>query len=49
MPKRIELQASARILFVKSYDINRILTYSDYQLPQAASLASVHSLRRPAE
>jgi hypothetical protein len=49
MPKRIELQASARILFVKSYDINRILTYWDYQLPQAASLASVHSLRRPAE
>ena len=34
MPKRIELRASARILFVKSYDINRILTYSDYQLPQ---------------
>ena len=49
MPKRIELRANARILFVKSYDINRILTYSDYQLPQAASLASVHSRRRAAE
>src|SRR5579864_2602601 len=45
MPKRIEMRASARILFVKSYDINRILTYSDYQLPQPASLASVHSIR----
>jgi hypothetical protein len=45
MPKRIEMRASAKILFVKSYDINRILTYSDYQLPQPASLASVHSLR----
>lgn len=49
MPKRIELRASARILFVKSYDINRILTYSDYQLSQTASLASVHSRRRPGE
>jgi hypothetical protein len=49
MPKRIELRASARILFVKSYDINRILTYSDYQLPQPASLALVHSRRQPAE
>jgi hypothetical protein len=45
MPKRIEMRASAKILFVKSYDINRILTYSDYQLPQPASLASVHVLR----
>jgi hypothetical protein len=49
MPKRIELRASARILFVKSYDINRILTYSDYQLPQPASLALVHGPRQPAE
>jgi hypothetical protein len=49
MPKRIELRASARILFVKSYDINRILTYSDYQLPPPASLALVHSPRRPGE
>jgi hypothetical protein len=45
MPMRIELRASAKILFVKSYDINRILTYSDYQLPQPASVASVHVLR----
>src|SRR5208282_6132583 len=28
MPNRIEMRASARILFVKSYDINRILAYS---------------------
>ena len=49
MPTRIEVRASAKILFVKSYDINRILTYSDYQLPPPASLASVHTLRRPAE
>jgi hypothetical protein len=49
LPKRIELQASARILFVKSYDINRILTYSDYQLPRPASLALVQSRHRVAE
>ena len=30
VPKRMEARASARILFLKSLDINRILTYSDY-------------------
>jgi hypothetical protein len=45
LPKRIELRASARILFVRSYDINRILTYSNYQLHQPASLALVQSPR----
>lgn len=32
MPKRIEVRASARILLVKSLEIDRILTYSDYCL-----------------
>lgn len=45
MPTRIEMRASAMILFVKSYDINRILAYSDYQLLERASLASVPSWR----
>jgi hypothetical protein len=31
VPKRLELRASARILFLKSLDIDRILTYSDYR------------------
>jgi hypothetical protein len=31
VPKRLEVRASARILFLKSLDIERILTYSDYQ------------------
>jgi hypothetical protein len=31
VPKRIEIRATARILFLKSLDINRILTYSDYR------------------
>ena len=30
VPKRLEVRASARILFLKSLDIERILTYSDY-------------------
>lgn len=30
MPKRIEVRASARILFFKNLEIDRILTYSDY-------------------
>jgi hypothetical protein len=31
VPKRLEVRASARIVFLKSLDINRILTYSDYR------------------
>jgi hypothetical protein len=30
LPKRLEVRASARILFVKSLDIERIFTYTDY-------------------
>jgi hypothetical protein len=31
VPKRIEVRANARILFLKSLDVDRILTYSDYR------------------
>jgi hypothetical protein len=31
LPKRLEVRASARILFLKSLDMDRILTYSDYR------------------
>ena len=31
VPQRLEVRASARILFVKSLDMDRILTYSDYR------------------
>lgn len=31
VPKHLEMRASARILFLKSLDIQRILTYSDYR------------------
>ena len=30
VPKRIQIRATARILFLKSFDIERVLTYSDY-------------------
>jgi hypothetical protein len=30
-PKRLEVRASARILFLKSLELDRILTYSDYR------------------
>jgi hypothetical protein len=32
VPKRLEIRAMARILFLKNLDIDRILTYSDYRL-----------------
>jgi hypothetical protein len=31
VPKRLQMRASARIFFVKSLDLERILTYSDYR------------------
>ena len=31
VPKRLEMKASARILFLKSLDLERILTYTDYR------------------
>ena len=40
LPKRFELRASARILFLKSLDIERILTYSNYR-PEADGPYSV--------
>jgi hypothetical protein len=40
VPKRLEVRASARILFVKSLDVDRVLTYSDY-LPAADGRYSV--------
>jgi len=30
VPRRLEVRASAKILFVKSLDVDRVLTYSDY-------------------
>jgi hypothetical protein len=40
MPERVEVQAAAKIFFVKSLVIDRILTYSEYSLPQAGVAAT---------
>jgi hypothetical protein len=42
MPKRVEVRASARILFLKSLDMDRILNYSDY----LATTDSAYSVNR---
>jgi hypothetical protein len=41
VPKRLEMRASATILFLKSLDIDRILTYSDYRRPATDGSYSV--------
>ena len=40
VPKRLEVRASARILFLKNLDMDRILTYTDYR-PAADGVYSV--------
>jgi hypothetical protein len=37
MPENIEVRAAARILFLKSLQVERILTYSGYLPPQAGA------------
>jgi len=40
MPERVEVRAAAKIFFVKSLVIDRVLTYSEYRLPQAGVVAT---------
>jgi hypothetical protein len=42
MPKHVEVRASARVLFLKSLDVDRILNYSDY----FATTDSTYSVNR---
>jgi hypothetical protein len=35
LPERVEVRAAAKIFLVKSLVIDRVLTYSEYRLPQA--------------
>ena len=37
MPERVEVQAVAKIFFVKSLSIDRVMIYSDYRLPQTGA------------
>jgi len=41
VPERIEVRMNAKILFLRSLVIDRILTYADYQLAQTGMLATV--------
>ena len=41
MPAHIEVKAAAKILFVKNLVVERVLTYSEYTLPQAAAIKLV--------
>ena len=34
MPEHVEVRAAAKILFVKNLVVERVLTYSEYRLPQ---------------
>jgi hypothetical protein len=34
MPERVEVQAVAKVFFVKSLSIDRVMAFSDYKLPQ---------------
>ena len=39
LPERVGVRAAAKIFFVKSLVIDRVLTYSEYRLPQAGDPA----------
>lgn len=37
MPERVEVRATAKVFFVKSLVVERVLTYSEYKLPEAGA------------
>jgi hypothetical protein len=44
MPERVEVRATARIFFVKSLAIDRILMYTEYRLPRVEALTAAKSV-----
>ncbi len=46
LPERVEVRASAKIFFVKSLVIDKILTYSDYRLAQNGMFATAGTARQ---
>jgi hypothetical protein len=46
MPERVEVRATAKIFFVKTIVIDRILIYSEYTLPQVGVPSTRESLIR---
>ena len=47
MPLRVEMRAAARVFFVKSLSIERILTYSEYKLADAGAPTAVRMDDKP--
>jgi len=46
MPQRIQVKAEARILFIKNYVQDEVITYSDYRPAQHTQVASAPALTR---
>jgi hypothetical protein len=46
MPQRIEVKAEAKILFIKNYEQDEVITYSDYRPAQPTQVASAPALTR---
>jgi hypothetical protein len=46
MPEHVEVRAAAKIFFVKSLVIERVLTYSEYRLPEAGVPTTADPLTR---
>jgi hypothetical protein len=40
LPSRVRIAAHAKIFFIKSYDMDAVITYSDYQKVEPAAMAS---------
>ena len=45
MPARVEVRAEAKIFFVKSLMIDRVMIYSEYRLPQAGAPTTASAIR----
>jgi len=45
LPKKIDVAADAKVMFVKNYDMNEVITYSNYQ--KASNKTEVSSAKRP--
>jgi hypothetical protein len=46
MPLRVEVKAEAKVLFVKNYVQDEVITYTDYRPAQPTEVASAPDLRR---
>jgi hypothetical protein len=40
LPKRVEIKAEAKILFVKNYQMQEVITYSEYRIGQPSQVVA---------